>query len=179
MICFDTSKLKNIVYHNCGQYEETTTFVNFREKFNSSDLDLYMYSGCMLDEPPYGALAYIRTTLHEKYLEIIDIISTNKNMGNGKQLFFNLLQCIEIINKEQKINKITGELSNVDFDHWNKLLHFYSNMNYYILKYNVGLNYSIEFNLDKGLSVDELINSMHLFKNKTIGFYYNIIPNSQ
>lgn len=179
MVCIDTSKLKNAVFHNSGKYEETTTFVHIIENYASLDLDLYMYSGYMLDEPPHRTLAYLSATLYEESVEIVDIISTVENMGNGKLLFFNLLQCIDIINKEQKIIKIKGVLSYVDFDHLDKLIYFYTNMNNYIQRFGENLSYSLEFNFDNEFLIDRFIENVDLAGITYIGFHYNIIPNSQ
>ena len=80
------------------------------------------------------ALAKLFTTVSDHSVEITDFRSTVENVGYGKNLFFNLLKTINLMNRSYRINAITGYLSPVDYSEWDKLARFYSNMPYYIVQ---------------------------------------------
>jgi GNAT superfamily N-acetyltransferase len=64
-------------------------------------------------------------------LEDIEMEKELVNQGYGGILLSTLID----IAKKRNINRISGWISNVDGDHWDRLEHFYKNHNFEVIRY--------------------------------------------
>ena len=113
----DLRTLKEAVFYTKINNYNTSTFVELNDLLIPFilELDLYMYRKHL--EKPYTSLALAKlfTTFSDHSVKITDFCSTVESVGYGKNLFFNLLKTIDLINKSYKVNKITGYFSTVDY----------------------------------------------------------------
>lgn len=69
---------------------------------------------------------YINNT---KEIKICDIQMEDNNIGNG----YIAMKYFIKVSKEMRFNKIVGDISNVDKDHWDRLIHYYKKFGFKVI----------------------------------------------
>lgn len=168
MSLFDINILKNISFHNQFSYGDVTVFGSLIDYPNRVAFDLYAYKGNLTQKPLDRSIAVIYTEIKDNFIYIIDSFSQTEDSKNGRKMFYNLLECIILLNKVYPISKIHGFLSPYDFDHWDKLLHFYSNLDKYVSSQN-DIPVKLNFELRK-YTISEFVSAIDKHKNENIYF---------
>lgn len=76
-------------------------------------------------------------------IKICDIQMKDNNIGNGSIAMKYFIK----VSKEMRFNKIVGDISNVDKDHWDRLIHYYQKFGFKVI-FNKEYTWSkIELNL--------------------------------
>lgn len=167
MFLFETDSFKNrldYVTLSCG---DATVINRITEYPNLTRLYLSAELGKLQASKESRSLAYIFTEIKDNSVYIVDFLSRYENLGNGKKLFFILLDYIFQINKHYHIEKISGFISKFDFDHWSKLFHFYGSLNDYV-KYVYPM-LELDFRLRK-YEIENLKKEIYLHTNEDIYF---------
>lgn len=165
---FDTSILKEISFHNQFGCDDVTVFGFLRDYWNRVSFDLYAYKGNLTKKPMDRSIAFIYTEIKNNSVYIIDVQSKIEDSGNGRKIFYDLLNCIILVNKVYPISKMYGFLSPEDFDHWDKLLYFYNSLDKYVTMQN-DLPIKLDFKLREYIISDLVIN-MNKYCNDRIYF---------
>lgn len=168
MSIFDISILNNISFHNQFSCGDVTVFGSLIDYPNKVAFDLYAYKGNLTQKPLARNIAVIYTEIKDNFIYIIDSFSQTEDSKNGRKMFYDLLKCIILVNKVYHISKIWGFLSPYDFNHWDKLLHFYSNFDKYVSSQN-DIPVKLNFKLRK-YTIQEFISNMDKYKYENIYF---------
>lgn len=120
---------------------EDLYLINFLDKQNNFSYehtgDIYVVSEFGDEGKLFYSIKHdIFDSKNEDYIEIVDILPERYNIGIGTEV----LKYLEEIAIKYNVKHIVGELSPVDFDHKDRLLHFYKKNGYEINGYKLSKN---------------------------------------
>lgn len=115
------------------EYDDETINVELRDKYYKTGLNGIIT--LHINGIYKGVYLYYRITrfFNQKYVEIIDIPRELSEKYKNKGIGSRVLLLLDKIVKSLNIKNIIGGISRLDFDHLDRLQHFYTKNNYKIL----------------------------------------------